>query len=392
MNKNILNTGIQDYIVNNNNTDILSVLLKKPIFEEVTNQELVEQLIARNKCRTKLPTWYKTPKIYYPNKVSLEQTSSEITAGYKTEIAHGNSLADLTGGFGVDSFFLSSKFDTLVHCEIDKSLSEIARYNFDRLGSNNVLFESNDGITFLRTSEKQFDWIYIDPSRRDDRKGKVVRLEDCTPNVSEHLELLFQKTKKILVKTSPLLDITAGINALCHVKEIHVVAVDNEVKELLWILEKENRDAITIKTVSFKKTTTEHFEFNYSDEKNAIARYTLPGTYLYEPNAAIMKSGAFKSVGNFYDLDKLQEHTHLYTSDELIKFPGRRFRITGVFSYKGDEFKKLGIRKANITTRNFKDSVANIRKKFKILEGGDTYLFFCSTLNGSPVIIRCSQC
>ncbi len=370
----------------------MSVLLKKPLFEEVTNQELVEQLIARNKCRTKLPTWYKTPKIYYPNKVSLEQTSSEITARYKAEIAHGNSLADLTGGFGVDSFFLSTKFDAVVHCEINKRLSEIARYNFDVLRCDNVRCETKDGIAFLKSSEKQFDWIYIDPSRRDDRKGKVFRLEDCTPNVPEHLDLLLQKTNNILIKTSPLLDITAGIDAFCHVKEIHVVAVDNEVKELLWILEKEYAETITIKTINFKKTTTQQFIFNYSDENSAISRYAVPGTYLYEPNAAIMKSGAFKTVGNFYKLAKLQEHTHLYTSDEPIEFPGRRFRITGVFSYKGDEFRKLDIRKANITTRNFKDSVANLRKKFKILEGGDTYLFFCSTLKGAPVIIRCSQC
>ncbi|MCJ7466369.1 MAG: class I SAM-dependent methyltransferase [Maribacter sp.] len=391
MNKNLLNTGIQEYILKINDADIMSVLLKKPLFTAVTNKEIVEQVIARNKCRTKLPTWYQTSNIYYPNKRSLEQTSSEITARYKAEIIHGNSLADLTGGFGVDAYFFSLKFENVVHCEIDKGLSEITSYNFKILGRNNITCLAVDGMAFLKATETHFDWIYVDPSRRHDHKGKVFRLEDCTPNVPEHIELLFQKSKNILLKTSPLLDFAAGIDALRHVKQIYVVAVNNDVKELLWVMEKDFADDVEIKTIHFKKSIREYFGFNRSEEANAVATYALPLAYLYEPNAAIMKSGAFKSVAKYYNLAKLHEHTHLYTANELIDFPGRRFRIEGVFSYKGDEFRHLGIRKANITTRNFKDSVAGIRKKFKISEGGDIYLFFCLTMKGTSAVIQCSQ-
>jgi hypothetical protein len=391
LNKNILNTGVQEYILKNNDADIMSVLLKKPLFEEVSNKELVEQIIARNKCRTKLPTWHKTPTIYYPNKLSLEQTSSEITARYKAEIANGKSLVDLTGGFGVDSYFFSSKFESVTHCEIDGRLSEIASYNFKILGKNNISCLAMDGMAFLEASETQFDWIYVDPSRRHDHKGKVFRLGDCAPNVPEHLDLLFRKTKNLLIKTSPLLDLTAGIDALQYVREIHVVAVDNEVKELLWVLEKEFTDDIEIKTINFKKSRREFFGFMRSEEANAVPPYAMPLAYLYEPNAAIMKSGAFKSIATCYNLAKLHEHTHLYTANEWIDFPGRRFIIEGIFSFKGDDFRQLGIRKANITTRNFKDSVAEIRKKFKILEGGDTYLFLCVTMEGKPTILKCSH-
>jgi hypothetical protein len=369
----------------------MSVLLKKPLFEAVSNKELVEQLIARNKCRTKLPSWHKTPSIYYPNKPSLEQTSSEITARYKAEIASGKSLVDLTGGFGVDSYFFSSRFESVTHCEIDEGLSEIASYNFKILGRNNVKCLAIDGIAFLEATETQFDWIYVDPSRRHDHKGKVFRLEDCAPNIPEHIDLLFRKTKKLLIKTSPLLDITAGIEALKNVKEIHVVAVDNEVKELLWVLENEFADEIEITAINFKKSRREYFRFLRSEEANLVPTYAMPLAYLYEPNAAIMKSGAFKSIANCFKLDKLHEHTHLYTANALIDFPGRRFRVEGVFSLKGDEFRQLGIRKANISTRNFKESVGAVRKKYNISEGGDIYLFFCVTMGGMPAIIQCSQ-
>src|SRR6056297_302849 len=224
----------------------MSVLLEKPNFEGVSQKELAEQIEAKKKCQDKLTTWFNTPNIYYPNKLNIEQTSSETTAAYKAQMVSGKSLVDLTGGFGVDSYFFSKKMESVLHCEITSELSEIACHNFKVLGQENIECYPVDGVVFLKSSTSNFDWIYIDPSRRNDKKGKVFLLEDCLPNLPENLSLLFEKTQNILVKTSPLLDIKMGIETLEFVKEVHVVAVQNEVKELLFILEKGYTGSIQI--------------------------------------------------------------------------------------------------------------------------------------------------
>ena len=183
MNKNILNTGVQHFININLNTDIMSVLLKKSDFDTISSKELVEQIEAKNKCKNKLPSWYKTKKIYYPNKLNIEQCSSELTAEYKAQIVSGKSLVDLTGGFGVDSFYFSKKIEHVFHCEINKNLSKIAAHNFDVLGVNNTEVISSDGLDFLQNSNEVYDWVYLDPSRRSESKQKVFLLSDCTPDI-----------------------------------------------------------------------------------------------------------------------------------------------------------------------------------------------------------------
>ena len=369
----------------------MSVLLKKPIFEGISNQELAQQIEARKKCEKKLPTWFGTPKIYYPNTQNIEQTSSEITARYKSEIVAGKSLLDATGGFGVDSYFFSQKIELVFHSEIDENLSQIAAHNFEILGAENIKTIPTDGMEFLKVTETRFDWIYLDPSRRNDSKGKVFRLSDCLPNVLEELESVFAKSDNILLKTSPLLDFSIGISELEFVKEIHVVAVKNEVKELLWMLKKGYSDEITVKTINFSRTGKEVFDFQLSEEKNADPCYSPPLSYVYEPNAAIMKSGAFKMVGNRFGLNKLHEHTHLYTSNTLIDFPGRRFKMEEVSPCTKRDMKRLGIDKANISTRNFPESVVQIRKKFKIKDGGESYLFFTTDLKNNRILLKCSK-
>ncbi|MCR1025084.1 class I SAM-dependent methyltransferase [Cellulophaga baltica] len=391
MNKNILNTGVQDFISKNCNTDIMSVLLKKQQFTAVTQKELAEQLEAKKKCKEKLPTWFNTPEIYYPNKLNIEQTSSETTAQYKTNLVNGNSLIDLTGGFGIDSYFFSKKIAKIHHCELNENLSKIAAHNFEILGRKNITCIPENGLEYLSKTEQLFDWIFIDPSRRNDAKEKVFFLADCLPNVPENLPLLFSKSKHILVKTSPLLDFTIGIGELKFVKEIQVVALQNDVKELLWILEYNYSGAITIKTVNLSKTATEKFEFNLHTEKETSSSFSEPQTYLYEPNSAILKSGAFKSVGAHFKLNKLHEHSHLYTSDRLVDFPGRIFKITAVLPYQKKELQKQKFSKANITTRNFPEPVASIRKKFKIKDGGDQYLFFTTAVNDKLIVLNCTK-
>lgn len=387
MNKSILNTDIQEFINSNLNSNISSLILKGTSFLNVETKAIIEQIEAKKRCEKKLPTWFQASNIYYPNKLNIEQTSSEITAQYKSSLIKGESIIDVTGGFGVDCFYFSKYFKTVVYCEINPNLSEIVTHNFKVLQADNIATKCVNGIEYLTASEEIFDWIYIDPSRRHDSKGKVVYLNDCEPNVPEHLALLFKHSKHILIKTSPLLDISVGVNELQNVKTIHVVAVNNEVKELLWILEDDFQGDISIETVNLKKDHEEHFSFLLNTEKELDSQYNLPLTYLYEPNSAILKSGAFDSISNNLNVFKLHKHTHLYTNDTFIDFPGRVFKIEQVFPYNKKTFKKLGITKANVTTRNFPETVEQLRKKLNIKDGGDTYLFFTTNCKDEKIVI-----
>lgn len=267
MNYSILNTEIQEFINANLNSDINALILKGTTFQNTETKDLIEQIEAKKRCDKKLPTWFKTKKIYYPNKLNIEQTSSEITAKYKSELIKGDSIIDLTGGFGVDCFYFSKHFNIVNHCEINDTLSEIVEHNFSQLGIKNIKTIKTDGIEYLKTTSKNYDWVYIDPSRRHDSKGKVFFLNDCLPNVPEYLDLLFKHSKNIMIKTSPLLDLSVGIGELKHVKTIHVIAVNNEVKELLWLLENEYNGEVLVETVNLKKDENEYFSFYLNDEK-----------------------------------------------------------------------------------------------------------------------------
>ncbi|MEW4922652.1 RsmD family RNA methyltransferase [Algibacter sp. 2305UL17-15] len=364
-----------------------TILLKGTSFPNVATSEIIEQIEAKKRCKNKLSTWFHCENIYYPNKLNIEQTSSEITAKYKSELISGKSIIDLTGGFGVDFFYFSKQFENVVHTEINKSLSEIVNHNCKQLEISNIKTINTDGIDYLKRENTDFDWIYSDPSRRHDTRGKVFFLKDCLPNIPENLKVLFSHSKNVMLKTSPLLDISSGISELENVKTIHVVAVNNEVKELLWILKNGYNDSIAIETVNLKSTQDEKFNFKLKDEKDSIASFNNPLTYLYEPNSAILKSGAFNQVSKQLGVFKLHQHSHLYTSESLIGFPGRTFRIEKAISYNKKEINKLRIKKANITTRNFPESVQNIRKKFKIKDGGENYLFFTTDLNNKKIVL-----
>lgn len=387
MNPSILNTEIQEFINENLQADVSKLLLKGTAFDAVETKDIIEQIEAKKRSEKKLPTWFNTTNIYYPNKLNIEQTSSEITANYKSNLIKGESIIDVTGGFGVDCFYFSKHFKSVVHCEINDQLSEIVNHNYTQLHARNISTQNVNGITYLKTSKKTFDWIFIDPSRRHDSKGKVFFLNDCLPNIPEHLDLLFGHSKNILIKTSPLLDISVGINELRHVKTIHVVAVNNEVKELLWILERGYSDTISIETVNIKKNKNAHFSFLLEEEKHAPSNYHKPLTYLYEPNAAILKSGGFHSISHQLKLFKLHQHSHLYTSQQLVDFPGRCFKIEKLLSFNKKALKKEAIKKANITTRNFPETVQQIRKKFSIKDGGNLYLFFTTDIDGNKIVI-----
>jgi len=356
-------------------------------FEDITVQELIQQIESRRKAEKKLPTWHNTEGIYYPKKLNIEQTSSEVTAEYKASLLEGKTVADCTGGFGVDSYYFSKQAEHITHFEINSTLSSIANHNFKQLGVPNVTCKAIDGVKAIQT--EFHDSVYIDPSRRHETKGKVFFLKDCEPNIPLHLSEILKSCQLLLVKTAPMLDISIGLEELKHVFEIHIVAVNNEVKELLWLLKADYNGSVKIVTKNFKKKETETYSFTYNETAEAF--YDEPKRFLYEPNAAILKSGAFALLSNDFKLKKLHEHTHLYTSEALRNFPGRRFMIEAVLPYSKKELKKQGIEKANITTRNFPESVADIRKKHKINDGGDVYLFFTTIYPSKKVVLICSK-
>ncbi|WP_395047188.1 class I SAM-dependent methyltransferase [Flavobacterium sp.] len=387
----LLSVAVQEFISQNIETNISKLALQKNPFPEVTWVEILTQISSKSKAKEKLPTWYAHENILYPSKISVQQTSSEKTALYKSNIVSGESLIDLTGGFGVDDYYFSKKINQIFHCELNRELSEIATHNFEILKQTNITCLQGDSFETLKKLNQKFDWIYIDPSRRSNTKGKVFMLKDCLPNVPELLEDYFGFSDKILIKTAPILDITSGLNELQNVKTIHIIAVNNEVKELLWEVEKEYENTIAIKTINFNKEREEKFDFILNQEiENNI--YTLPKKYIYEPNAAILKSGGFELVANHFKLEKLHQHSHLYTSDEIIDFPGRIFKIENVFEYNKNGMKQfLQNTKANIATRNFPETVENIRKKWKISDGGDSYVFFTTNANNHKIVLICAK-
>ncbi|MCF6128860.1 class I SAM-dependent methyltransferase [Flavobacterium sp. AS60] len=390
MDKSILSEEIQEFIASNINADVSKLALLKNKFSNVDWTTILNQIAAKQKAKTKLPTWFHTSNIYYPSKISVEQTSSEKTAEYKSQLVSGDKLIDLTGGFGVDDFYFSKKVNQVTHCEINPELSKIVAHNFKLLQIQNIECLAGDSTEILANLNRKFDWIYIDPSRRNDVKGKVFMLKDCLPNVPELLDFYFESANNIIIKTAPILDITAGLSELKSVKVIHIVALENEVKELLWILEKDYYKNIQIVSCNLTKDTTETFTFELGN--SFISNYSLPKKYVYEPNAAIMKSGGFDEITANFNVEKLHQHSHLFTSDMLIDFPGRVFEIENSFEYNKQNMKSfLENKKANITTRNFPETVENIRKKWKIKDGGTMYCFFTTDANNNKIVLLCAK-
>ena len=391
MDSKLLNIDIQNFINKNINGNIAKLAMKKNPFPEMEWISILNQIEAKAKAKTKLPHWFSTKNIIYPSKISVEQTSSEKTADYKTSIVSGENLIDLTGGSGVDDYFFAKKMKVVAHCEINPALSKIVNHNFNQLNVQNIECYSGDSLETLSALKTKWNWIYIDPSRRNDAKGKVFMLQDCLPNVPENLDLFFNHSESILIKTAPLLDISAGLSELKNVKTIHIVAVENEVKELLWELHKNYSGKINIKTVNILKDKLNVFEFKL-DEKSEMPAYSLPQKYLYEPNSAIMKSGGFDEVSTFYNLNKLHKHSHLYTNSSIITFPGRIFEIENAILYHKTDMKKfLEGSKCNVTVRNFPETVEIIRKKWKIKEGGNQYCFFTTDQNDNKIVLICKK-
>jgi len=389
MNRNILNKEVQEFIRKNINADTTKIILKKSPFVNVSGKEIAIQIEGLKKTKKKLPKWHNTKGIYFPQKLSIEQSSSEKTAQYKSSLVFGDTLIDLTGGLGVDCSYFCDKISRVTHCEINTELSTIAKHNFHCLKKNNITCYNGDGVSFIKNNNTIYDWIYVDPARRDEKLKRVHNLSNSTPDIPLHLDLLFQHTRNILIKTAPLFDIKQGIKELQFVKEVHVVSVDNECRELLFLLKKDYNTNPIIKTINFAHTISQEFTFSFEEEQSSTCVYSEPQEYLYEPNTSILKAGAFQSIAMKYNVSKLNANTHLYTSTQLIEnFPGRIFKIKQTLSYNIKTLKALLLsKKANISSRNFPLTVEQIRKKTKLHDGGDIYLFFTRSINNKSVII-----
>lgn len=386
--------------------DVRNLALQAPKYPGVDMPVALTQIAGRQAAAEKIPSWYAEEGILYPRHLSLEQCSSEATARYKASIIpefSSGTLADLTGGFGIDCAFLSPKFHHVTYVERQEALCEIASHNFPLLGLNHIWIENKDSIRHLQEMSS-VDWIFIDPARRDGHGGKTVAIADCEPNVAELEPLLLEKAQHIMMKLSPMLDLSLAIQDLNHVQEAHIISVNNECKELLLILAHDSIAAENIpihcinlqtKDGSSIEKTGQFFTFTREQELSSPSEYTdTLDKYLYEPNASILKAGAFRNIAYRYKIKKLHPNSHLYTSNALIEnFPGRSFRITNMCTLNKKELKTVlgDIKKANITVRNFPSSVAELRKRIKLGEGGNVYLFATTLNNERKVLIRCEK-
>ncbi len=371
-----------------------ALMLQAKRYPQLPMQELVQQIQARQKATQKLPTWAQHPDVIFPVTVSVEQSSSEVAAAYKASLVSGSLLVDLTGGFGVDSFSFANSFEQVIHLEQNAGLQAIAQHNFGLLQADNIRSIHTSAEAFLDSFTGMADILYIDPARRGGSNEKLHLLQDCEPDVLHLLPLLFSKAKAVLLKASPMLDIDLALEQLGHVAKVWVVAVQNEVKEVLYLLQPEATSpakAIRSAVNLLPKGEAQELVFTKADEEAAEVSYTDPQQFVYEPNAAILKAGAYRYLGQHLQLHKLHPNSHLYTLATLVSdFPGRSFTCLAVSRYNKTELlSHLPGKQANITVRNFPESVAGIRQKTGIKEGGHTYLFFTTDMHQKPLVLIC---
>ena len=393
----MLSEAIKAFIEEHKDDDVHQLLLSSQVLQGEDLRIAVQQIDGRQRIKQKLPSWYHNSSIYYPVHLSLEQCSSELTARYKEQLIKGDSLVDLTGGFGVDTTCLARNFKRVTYVEQNESLALIAQANFKAFGLDNISVKVGQAEQILAQLD-EVDVVFIDPARRNRAGAKVISIADCTPNVLEIESELRKKAKKVLIKMSPMLDVTLACRELTNIGEIHIVAVQNECKELLLLMDnsKEVVKSPHLYCVNLKgKEDFELFSYSLDQELEASVAYSSEvQKYLYEPNVALLKAGAYKVMSEYYHLSKLHVNSHLYTSNELVEaFPGRQFLVESVYGFDKSSLKSLkkNVKAANLTIRNFPSTVAQLRKKLKIVEGGNKYLFATTLHSGDKVIIVCSK-
>ena len=429
---------IREFVAQNWQKDTQSLILGLSAHLRMYAQAVGEQVQGKKKAQYKLPTWFSDENIVYPPALNMEQCSSEKTAKFKAEMvfnevfgeilttpnaslkSRGTILADLTGGFGVDVVFFAEKFEKILYFEQNKALFEVAKHNFKTLKINNIESVSENSIDFFSNNQQDnqqnnkenqnlnidfFDCIYLDPARRNENAQKIAQLSDCEPNILAIKDKLFEKTNFILLKTSPMLDISKAVLELENVIKIWVVAVENECKEVLYLLKKEDNQqnnqqkTLPIIAVNFLKnyqndSEIQLFESDFFAEKNTKSlRYSIPSKYLYEPNAPLMKIGCFEQIASHFSIEKIAQNSHLYTSEMLkSNFLGRIFEITNICKLDKKEILKLiPSKKANISVRNSPLSVEKIKEKIGLKDGGDVFMFVTTQENTEVIVIICRK-
>ena len=386
----LISSDIQNYINQNLNSDLTKLLLKKSPFPDVSMQEIVQQIKGSKTAEKKFPFLTKEGIVFPPN-LNLEQASSQSTAEYKAQNLKGKSFLDLTCGFGIDAYFLSKNFDEVTLIEQNPELISIVESNWKTLGRKAHFINKNleEFLENLRQAQidnfNKFDVVYLDPARRDQQNKKKFLLEDLSPNLLEIQEKLHSITDKIIVKLSPLIDISYLISELKNITEIQIIAVRNEVKELVLIIENnqstDNQQPTTIKCINLESNEPE-FSFNFNDEKSAKSEFSESSNFLYIPNNSILKAGAFNIISEKFGLKKLHPNTHFYTSEHNIEnFPGRVLEIEKIEVKdlkKGEKF--------NIVSKNYPLKPEEIKKKYKLNDGGNHYLIFTQSVYGKEIL------
>ena len=399
-----MNQATRDFIYEHAEADVRQLALRGAKDPEVNLTYALEQIAGRQMARTKIPSWATVQSIIYPPHLAMEQCSSEQTARYKASIAgKGALIVDLTAGFGVDMAFISQGFQRAVHVERQAQLCAISSENYKCLGLLHVEVVCGDGVEFLHQLDHA-DLIYLDPARRDEHGSRTYGIADCTPNVLEILDEMVDKADRILLKLSPMLDWRKAVEDIGKVSEVHIVSVDNECKELLIEVRSEEvksekfstskvvcvnllsggtTDRFTFDTVSLVPNSTFTFHFSLSTFH-----------FLFEPNASIMKAGCFELLEQRFGARQVDKNSHLFVSDKVIPdFPGRRFIIEKTTSMNKRELKDAlaGIDRANITVRNFPMSVAELRKKLKLKDGGDVFIFATTVAGEGHQLFVCRK-
>ncbi len=405
---------IEEFIKKHRLDDVRSLALQAAKYPDIDMPFALDQIEGWQRARTKLPEWASKEGIIFPPHISMEQCSSERTAKYKSGILHSSgTLIDLTGGFGVDFSYMAKGFSKAVYVEQQSHLCDIAKHNFELLGLQHAEVVNTDGVEYLHSlprisnaSRTHLEGenvengqqnieenivIYLDPARRDVHGAKVYGIEDCTPNVLELQEELLKKASVVMIKLSPMLDLHAAIRAL-PVSEVYIVSVGNECKELLLVLRKEGNNAVRVVCVNDEAVAG--YAYGAQADYRVSAVDLKPSAYLYEPNASIMKAGCFDVLASRFPVKALSRNSHLFiSSDEIAAFPGRKFKIQAISSMNKKELKRAlaGVSQANIAVRNFPLSVAELRKRLKLKDGGDTYIFATTVGERNHTLILCKK-
>lgn len=382
--------------------DIRQLALQANRFPDVDMPYALDQIQGWQIARRKLPKWAACDGVIFPPHLSMEQCSSEPTAQYKLNLAmewasrvgHASRMTDLTGGFGVDFSFTSCAFAAATYVERNEQLCHIVEHNLPLLGLNNATVVCADAVEYLSTVEPQ-TMLFLDPARRDEHGAKTVMLADCTPDVVQLLPQLLEKSRFTMLKLSPMLDWHKAVDDLQGtVREVHIVSVGGECKELLLVLSKVVESELKVYCADLSTASGSSSLFVYTPGSSApVANSTFNiqhSTFLHEPNASIMKAGCFDELAAAYGVSPVSRNSHLFLSDEPVDgFPGRSFVVECVTTMNKSELRKalVGIEKANIATRNFPLTVAELRKRLKIKDGGDVYIFATTTAEGEHVLL-----